>query len=134
MLERGAESDIFTVARESGIGVVAFSVLAQGLLSSRYLEAVPESSRAARSSTQLQRDAITPALQQKARQLSEIAKARGQTLAQMAIAWTLRSPEVCTALIGASDIEQVEENADAVEKLAFTPEELQRIDAILAAA
>ncbi|MDQ6656430.1 MAG: aldo/keto reductase [Verrucomicrobiota bacterium] len=132
MLRRNIESDVLPVAQQNGIGLVAFSPLAQGLLSARYLEGIPESSRVARSWSPTQREGITPAVQQRLRQLNEVAQARGQTLAQMAIAWTLRLPQVATALIGASDIEQVEENAAALEKLAFADDELQRIDAILA--
>ena len=93
-----------------------------------------DASRLTRTWSQPQRDAITPAVRQKIQQLSEVAKTRGQTLPQMAIAWTLRWPEVTTALIGASEIEQIEENVKALENLAFSPEELQRIDAILSGA
>ncbi len=91
----------------------------------------PDTSRLTRTWSQPQRDAITPAVRQKIQQLSEVAKTRGQTLPQLAIAWALRWPEVTTALIGVSEIEQVEENVKALENLMFSPEELQRIDAIL---
>ncbi len=132
MLRRNIEQDVLPAARQTGAGIVAFSPLAQGLLSGRYLDVIPESSRVARSWSPEQREKITPALREKLRQLNDVAKSRGQTLAQMAIAWTLRLPEVTTALIGASDIEQVEENAGALEKLTFADDELRRIDSILA--
>lgn len=131
MLRRKMEQDVLPAARETGAGVVAFSALGQGLLSGRYLDGVPEASRVAKTWSAQQREGITPALREKLRQLTEVAKARGQTLSQMAIAWALRLPEVTTALVGASDIEQVEENAKALENLAFSAEELQRIEAIL---
>jgi L-glyceraldehyde 3-phosphate reductase len=132
MLRRDVEREVLPTARENGVGVVAFSALAQGLLSEKYLAGVPESSRATRRWTPAEREAITPALVDKLRKLNEIAKARGQSLPQMAIAWTLRAPEVASALIGASDIDQIEENVQALEKLTFGEDELRQIDAILA--
>ena len=133
MLRRGVEQEVYPSAQQNGVGIVAYSALAEGLLTSRYLNGVPEGSRASKTWTPTQRELITSELRQKIQQLSEISSARGQTLPQMAIAWTLRLPGVTTALIGASDIEQVEENAKATENLAFSEEELQRIDSILAA-
>lgn len=133
LLRRKIEQDVMPVAVEAGVGIVAYSAVAQGLLSTRYLQGIPEGSRAARSWTPAQREAVTPALRQKIAQLNEMAKTRGQTLPQMAIAWTLSSPEVSTALVGTSDIEQVEENVRALDRLGFTAEELARIDAILVA-
>jgi L-glyceraldehyde 3-phosphate reductase len=132
MLRRQIESDVLPTARDFGLGTVAFSPLAQGLLSSKYLDGVPEGSRAMRRWSPSQREAITPAVLKKIRQLSDVAKARGQTLPQLAIAWALRSPQVTTALIGASDIDQLEENVKALDNLQFSDEELRRIDAILA--
>lgn len=131
MLRREIESEMLGATRELGTGVVAYSVLAQGLLSPKYLEEIPEGSRATRRWTPEQREKIAPA-REKVRQLQDVAQARGQTLPQMAIAWTLRRPEVTSALIGASDIDQVEENVQALEKLTFADDELQRIDSILA--
>lgn len=133
LFRREIENELVGSTRDLGIGLVAYSVLAQGLLSTKYLEGVPEGSRAMRRWSAQQRETITPALQGKIRKLNEIADGRGQSLPQMAIAWTLRSPEVTTALIGASDLDQVEENVQALEKLAFTDEELRAIDAVLAA-
>lgn len=131
MLRREMEQGILQVARQSGVGLVAFSALAQGLLTPKYLSAVPEGSRAARSWSPAQREGISTVREQ-LRQLNEVAQARGQALPQMAIAWTLRFPEVTTALVGASDIDQLEENAKALENLTFSHEEISRIDAILA--
>ena len=131
MLRRGMEQDVLPVARDLGMGVVAFSPLAQGVLSPKYLTGVPDGSRAARSWTAAQREGLTPALREQLRQLNEIVKARGQTLPQMAIAWTLRVPEVTSALIGASDVDQLEENAKALQQMSFTDDELVRIDSIL---
>lgn len=132
MLRREIEQEVLAVAREYGIGLVGYSALAQGLLTPRYLKDVPEGSRAARTWTPLQREEITPQLRERIWMLEELAKRRGQTLPQMAIAWALRSPEMTSALIGASDIDQIEENVQALEKLAFSEEELRRIETILA--
>ncbi|CAN5567887.1 L-glyceraldehyde 3-phosphate reductase [soil metagenome] len=131
MLRREIERDVIGAARDAGMGIVAFSPLEQGLLTAKYLDHVPEGSRAAKTWSESQRASI-PALRGKLRQLNDLAKSRGQTLPQMAIAWTLRQPEVATALIGASEIDQLEENAKAVEKLNFSEDELTRIDSILA--
>ena len=131
MLRRGIEEDVLPVARESGVGVVAFSPLAQGLLSTKYLDGVPDDSRAAKSWSAAQKEALTPEMLEKIRRLSDIAKDRGQTLPQMALAWVLRLPEVTSALVGASSIEQIEENARALDNLTFSDEELRRIDTVL---
>lgn len=130
MLRREMEQGILQSARQAGIGLVAFSALAQGLLTSKYLNGVPEGSRAARNWNPAQRDGIETVREQ-IRQLTDVARARSQSLSQMAIAWTLRFPDVTTALIGASDIDQVEENVKALENLNFSHEEISRIDAIL---
>ena len=131
LLNRRVESDLLPSVRHAGTGVVAFSPLSQGLLSEKYLQGVPEGSRAAKIWSQEQRERITPAVREIVSKLNEVAKARGQTLPQMAIAWILRRPEITTVLIGASDIQQINENAGALQKLQFSPEELQQIDAIL---
>lgn len=132
MFRRELEQDVLQTAQQSGLGIVAFSALAQGLLTSKYLNEVPEGSRATRTWSAAERETIG-AVRGKIRQLDEVAQARGQTLSQMAIAWTLRLPEVTSALVGASDIDQLEENAKALENLNFSHEELGRIDAILQA-
>ena len=130
LLNRRIESDLLPSVHHTSTGVVAFSPLAQGLLSEKYLEGFPEGSRAAKIWTQEQRERITPVLRTVIRSLNEIAKVRGQTLPQMAIAWILRRPEITSVLIGASDLNQIAENVRALEKLEFSPEEIQRIDAI----
>ena len=130
ILRREVESDLLPVARKVGVGIIAFSPLAQGLLSARYLAGIPEQSRAAQSWSVEQRAAVTPVLRAKISALNELALARGQTLAQMAIAWVLRCPEVSSVMIGASDAEQIVENVRATEKLAFADEEFRRIDEI----
>ncbi len=134
LLRRGAEQEIMATAHELGIGVVGFSALAQGLLSGKYLKIVPEGSRAARIWTRQAREEITGKVRTRVEQLQEVAKSRGQTLAQMSIAWTLRRPELTTALIGVSEVDQVEENAKALDKLTFAEDELRRIDGILSGA
>ena len=132
IFRREIEQELLGSTRELGVGLVAYSVLAQGILSTKYLDGVPEGSRAMRRWTPEQREAITPVVQSKIRKLNDVANARGQTLPQMAIAWALRSPEVTTALIGTSDLDQLEENVKALEKLAFADDELRAVDAILA--
>ena len=133
MLRRSAEQDVIPLARANGIGVIAYSALAQGLLTTRYFNGVPEGSRLAKSWSAPKRDEAISGTREKVRQLNELARSRGQTLPQMVIAWTLHQPEIATALIGASDIDQLEENAKALENLRFGSDELQQIDAILSA-
>jgi L-glyceraldehyde 3-phosphate reductase len=129
--EAGKEG-VLDACAASGMGVIAFMPLAQGLLTSRYLEGVPINSRAASASPFLKESDITEAKIAKVRALGGIAKARGQSVAQMAIAWTLRDPRVTSALIGASRPEQIEENAAALAAGPFAAEELAAIDLILA--
>ena len=130
LLNRGIESDLLPSVQHAGTGVVAFSPLAQGLLSQKYLDDIPEGSRAAKIWDEQQRARITPELQGTIRRVLEIARNRGQTLPQMAIAWILRRPEITTVLIGASDLNQIIENVRALENLQFSPEELQQIDSV----
>jgi len=132
LLNRRTESELLACARRLGAGVVAFSPLAQGLLSEKYLKGVPDESRAAKMWTPEQRAIVGPIVMQKVARLSEIAKRRGQTLPQMAIAWILRRPEISSVLIGASEIGQVQENVLALEKLQFSDEELNAIDKLCA--
>ena len=131
LVQRESEWDLLPTVRDAGAGVIAVSPLAQGLLTTRYLEEFPAESRAATVWSQEHRDKVTPSLRDRVRRLIKIAETRGQTLPQMAIAWVLRRPEICSALIGASDVEQIEENAKALENLNFSNEELQQIDDIL---
>jgi L-glyceraldehyde 3-phosphate reductase len=130
LLSRRIESDLLPSVHHTNTGVVAFSPLAQGLLSEKYLDGFPEGSRAAKIWTQEQRERITPVLRIVIQRLNEIARGRGQTLPQMAIAWILRRPEITTVLIGASDMNQINENVKALENVQFSPEELSEIDAI----
>jgi L-glyceraldehyde 3-phosphate reductase len=127
LLNRWIEGGLLDVLGEEGVGAIVFSPLAQGLLTDRYLNGVPEGSRASRSGS-LSREMLTEDKLAKVRGLNEIALRRGQTLAQMAVAWTLRDPRVTSALIGASSVEQLEQNLAALDHLDFTPEELAEID------
>ncbi|MGZ6378896.1 MAG: L-glyceraldehyde 3-phosphate reductase, partial [Candidatus Limnocylindrales bacterium] len=127
MLNRWIEPELLDVLAEEGMGAIAFSPLAQGLLTDRYLDGVPADSRAAREGS-FSRDLLSPANLTNARGLREIARGRGQTLAQLALAWTLRDPRVASALIGASSVAQLDDNLAAAQNLAFTPDELAEID------
>ncbi|MCI0579314.1 MAG: L-glyceraldehyde 3-phosphate reductase [Chloroflexi bacterium] len=133
MLHRWIEDGLLGVLAEEDIGCIAFSPLSQGLLTDKYLRGVPADSRIGKSGEQLDwGDSATQAIVAKVRQLNEIAQARGQTMAQMAIAWVLRHPGMTSALIGASRPAQIEEAVAAQQNLHFTDEELQAIEAILA--
>ena len=132
LLNRRIESGLLGSARQVGAGVIAFSPLAQGLLSEKYLTGFPEESRAIKMWSAEQREKLTPVLWEKIRRLNDIARLRGQTLPQMALAWVLRQPEITSALIGASDVSQIDENIKALDNLAFSPEELRQIDAAVA--
>ena len=131
MLDRWIEDDLLDTLDSEGIGSIAFCPLAQGLLTSKYLNGVPADSRAAKAHGFLKRETITEDLLRQIRQLTDIAKQRGQTLAQMAVVWVLRDNKVTSALIGASRVQQVEENVAALANSDFTQEELQQIDNIL---
>jgi L-glyceraldehyde 3-phosphate reductase len=127
MLNRWIEQDLLDVLEREGVGCIAFSPLAQGMLTSKYLDGIPEGSRAAEGRF-LTTDMITPERIAHVRRLNEIAAERGQTLAQMAVAWTLRDERVTSALIGASSVKQLEENVAAIGDIDFTPEEIEAID------
>jgi L-glyceraldehyde 3-phosphate reductase len=127
MLNRWIEEGLLDTLGELRIGCIAFSPLAQGMLTDRYLSGIPQGSRASRAAT-LSPDLITEETLGKIRALNEIAAARGQSLAQMALAWTLRDEGMTSALIGASSVEQLESNAAALERLDFADEELAEID------
>lgn len=132
MFDRWIETENLTGAlEETGAGAIAFCPLAQGLLTSRYLHDIPADSRASKAHGFLKKDAITTEKVGKIRALDALAQSRGQSLAQMAIAWVLRLPAMTSALIGASKVSQIEENAKAVENLDFTPAELAEIETIL---
>jgi L-glyceraldehyde 3-phosphate reductase len=127
MLNRWIEPDLLDVLAEEGIGCIGFSPLAQGMLTTKYLDGIPEGSRASRDSS-LSPGLLTEQTLEKIRALDEIAARRGQSLAQMALAWTLRDPRMTSTVVGASRVEQLEENVRALERLDFTPEELEEID------
>src|SRR5919206_771519 len=128
LLNRWIEDDLLDVLEREGVGCIAFSPLAQGMLTDRYLEGVPEDSRAAHN-TSLAPELLSDEALDRIRALNEIARERGQTLAQMAIAWTLRDPRVTSSLIGASSVQQLEDSLGAVRNLEFTDDELAAIDA-----
>jgi L-glyceraldehyde 3-phosphate reductase len=129
MLNRWIENALTTVLEEEGIGCIVFSPLAQGQLTSRYLREIPADSRAARGGF-LKSDQVRTNLP-KVQALDEIAQRRGQSVAQMAIAWVLRLPAVTSALLGASSVAQLDENLKALDRLDFSDEELTRIESIL---
>jgi len=127
MLNRWIEGDLLDVLGTEGVGCIAFSPLAQGLLTDRYLEGVPEGSRASRQGS-LPLEMLSEDNLACVRALDAIARRRGQTLAQMAVAWVLRDPRVTSALIGASSVTQLEQNLAALEKAVFSADELAEID------
>jgi L-glyceraldehyde 3-phosphate reductase len=131
MLARSVEQGLLDVLEEEGIGCIAFSPLAQGLLTDRYLRGVPDDSRAAKPSTYLSRGAVTDDVVARVRALDTLARERGQSLAQMAIAWVLRHRAVTSALVGASRVAQIEDCVAALANLGFAADELAAIDAIL---
>jgi L-glyceraldehyde 3-phosphate reductase len=128
MLNRWIEKELLQTLDELGSGCIAFSPLAQGLLTNKYLKGVPENSRAKSEGSSLLKEFLSEENLKRVRALNEIAKGRGQTLAQMAIAWVLRDKRVTSALIGARNVEQLDDSLDAVKKLAFTDAELKEID------
>jgi L-glyceraldehyde 3-phosphate reductase len=133
MLDRWVEAGLLDVLAEEGTGCIVFSPLAQGLLTDRYLETIPEDSRAAKPGTALSNEDVSEAAIAKVRRLNVIARQRGQSMAQMSIAWVLRNPTVTSALIGASRPEQVDDAVGAIQNLDFSSEELSAIEAILGA-
>lgn len=131
MFNRWIEEGLLTALDEEGMGCIAFSPLAQGLLTSKYLGGIPSDSRAAKAHGFLKSDEVSAERIGLVRRLNQIAEGRGQTLAQMAIAWVLRHSQMTSALVGASKVSQVEDNAAAVKNLHFTADELSSIEAIL---
>ena len=131
MFDRTIEKDLLDVLDKEGVGSIAFCPLAQGLLTDRYLEGIPPGSRASKPYSYLKRQDVDEKRLGQVRELNRLAGARGQSLAQMALAWVLRDRRVTSALIGASRPEQIEQNVSALKNLSFTPEELAQIDGIL---
>jgi len=132
MLDRGPqENGVLDALDELGVGSIVFSPLEQGLLTARYLDGVPEGSRAASHGSPLSSDKLTEDLVGKLRDLNDIAKSRGQSLAQLALAWVLRGGRVTSALVGASSPEQLEDSVAAAGNLDFDADELARIDSVI---
>ena len=131
MLDRWVENGLLKVLSNEGIGAIAFSTLEQGMLTNKYLKGIPENSRANNDTSYLNSDQITPEILNKVRKLNEIALNRGQSLAQMSIAWILRNPEITTVLVGVSRSEQLLDNIKSLENLDFSIEELENIESIL---
>jgi L-glyceraldehyde 3-phosphate reductase len=127
MLNRWIEQELLDVLGETGVGCIAFSPLAQGMLTSKYLNGIPEGSRAAQDKS-LAPDLLTEQTLNHVRALNDLAAERGQSLAQMALAWALRDRRVTTVLVGASSVTQLDDNLGALDNLTFSPDELARID------
>jgi L-glyceraldehyde 3-phosphate reductase len=133
LLDRWIEGGLLDAVERAGAGTIVFSPLAQGLLTSRYLDGIPAGSRATHSRFLAASD-ITDELRARLRAMDEVAQGRGQSLAQTALAWTLRDPRVTSALVGASSVAQLEDNVAALDRLDFTDDELARLDALAPAA
>jgi len=131
MFDRWIEDGLLDVLAEQGIGCIVFSPLAQGLLTDRYLESIPPDSRAGKPGTYLSREDVSTDVIAKVQRLNAIARQRGQSMAQLSIAWDLRHPAVTSALIGASRPEQIDDAVGALHNLEFSQEELSAIEAIL---
>jgi L-glyceraldehyde 3-phosphate reductase len=131
MFNRWVESDLLRTLDEEGLGCIPFSPLAQGLLTNKYLNGIPPDSRAGKPHGFLRPHQITDEKLAKVRRLNELAQTRGQTLAQMALAWILRRPQITSVLIGASRTAQVDDAVGALNNLAFSSDELQAIEKIL---
>ena len=131
ILDRWVEDDLLDVLEDEGVGCIPFSPLSQGLLTDKYLHGIPDDSRAAKPHGFLQKSAVTDDIVKKMSALNEIATARGQKLAQMALSWILKDSRVTTVLIGASKVKQVEEAVASLDNPDFTQDELDSIDAII---
>lgn len=132
MLERGIEDELLGVLDREGTGCICYSPLAQGALTDKYLKGIPEGSRAAKKGTSVGQRYLSEENIERIRALNQMAQERGQSLAQMALAWVLRRPEITSVLVGASRPEQLENSVQALDRLDFTQEELDAIDKILA--
>ena len=131
MFDRWVEDGLLDVLREEGVGCITFSPLAQGALTDRYLHGIPAESRAAREGSTIGGRYLEPEKLEQIRKLNEIAAARGQSLAQMALSWVLRRDEVTSVLVGASSVAQLENNVDCIKNLEFSAEELEQIEKVL---
>ena len=131
MFERWVEADLLDVLEEFGVGCIPFSPLAQGMLTDRYLKGIPENSRASKTGGSLSPSDITPRRLEQIKMLNDIAQRRNQTLAQMAIAWLMKDKRITSVLIGASSVQQLDNNLDTLQNVEFAGEELDRIEQIL---
>jgi L-glyceraldehyde 3-phosphate reductase len=131
MFDRSVESELLDLLAQEAIGCIPFCPLAQGLLTNRYLHSIPSDSRAGHDPRFLKPEHITEHKVAQLRQLNDLAQSRGQSLAQMSLAWILRQPAITSVLIGASKVSQIEDNVGALQNLAFAPQELAHIDSIL---
>lgn len=131
MFDRWAENGLMDVLGEKGVGSIAFSPLEQGILTNKYLKGFPEDSRAVKDARYLNTDQITPEILDKVRKLNAIAESRGQSLAQMAVAWLLKDDRISTVLVGVSRTEQLLDNIKALDNLTFSSDELSAIETIL---
>ena len=131
MFERWAENGLLDVLEEKGMGCIAFSPLAQGLLTNKYLNGIPKDSRAGKVNGALQSEQITTEILSKINALNEMAKERNQSLAQRAIVWLLKDVRITSVLIGASSVEQLVDNVKSLNNLTFEKKELESIEAIL---
>lgn len=131
MFNRWVEDGLLDVLEKNGVGCVVFSPLFQGLLTNKYLSGIPEGSRASKADSYLQSSDITPEKIDKVKRLNEIAESRGQKMAQVALSWVLRDKRVTSVIIGASKVSQIEDAVGILEKMEFTPEELETIEEIL---
>ncbi|MDP4187403.1 MAG: L-glyceraldehyde 3-phosphate reductase [Bacteroidota bacterium] len=132
MFERWVEDGLLNELEKEGVGLIAFSPLAQGMLTSKYFNGIPENSRAGRGVGYLKPEQVTPEKVEKAKKLNEIARNRNQSLAEMAIAWLLKDKRLTSVLVGASSPKQLEDNVASLNNLDFTKDELKNIDNILA--
>jgi L-glyceraldehyde 3-phosphate reductase len=131
MFVRDIEVEKLGLAHDAGSGFISFSPLAQGLLTNKYLNGIPQDSRAAKASGFLKQEQVSIEAVEKARKLNEIAAGRGQTLAQMALAWALRDNRMTSVIIGTSSVKQLQDNLDTLNNLHFSFDELEQIDGIL---
>lgn len=131
MMDRWAEKDLLAELEKSGIGAIAFSPLEQGILTNKYLNGFPEDSRAIKDGRYLKSSNITPDVLSQVKKLNTLAEVRGQSLAQMAIAWLLKSPAITSVLVGVSKASQLQDNVNSLNHLSFSKEELLKIEAIL---
>ncbi len=130
MFDRWVESDLLDILEDKGIGCIAFSPLAQGMLTNKYIDGIPENSRAAKAMTYLEKEHVEASLS-KIKLLNEIALNRGQKLSQMALSWLLKDDRITSVLIGASSTNQLKENMEALDNLVFEEDEIRKIDEVL---